>query len=67
MKSAAKEFVGIQDFFSFAEKDKEDKSTKVLIDGEQLKKEDELILIRIFGSHFLWKMIRRMVGDVVEI
>ena len=67
MKSASKEFIGMHDFFSFAEKDNEEKSTKVLINNIQLKNEDDLILIRITGSHFLWKMVRRIVGVLVEI
>ena len=67
MKSAAQEFTGMHDFFSFAEKDNEEKSTKVLIDNIQLKNVGDLILIRIIGSHFLWKMVRRMVGVLVEI
>jgi len=67
MKLAAQEFIGMHDFFSFAEKDNEEKSTKVLIDNIQLKNEGDLILIRINGSHFLWKMVRRMVGVLVEI
>ncbi|MEJ2616067.1 MAG: tRNA pseudouridine(38-40) synthase TruA, partial [Ignavibacteriaceae bacterium] len=67
MKLAAQEFIGMHDFFSFAEKDNEEKSTKVLIDNIQLKNESDLILIRITGSHFLWKMVRRMVGVLVEI
>lgn len=45
----------------------EEKSTKVLIEDIQLKEEGDLILIRITGSHFLWKMVRRMVGVLVEI
>ncbi len=67
MSSASGEFIGMHDFFSFAEKDNEDKSTKVMIDNVQLKEEGNLILIRIVGSHFLWKMVRRMVGILVEI
>ncbi|MGA9291102.1 MAG: tRNA pseudouridine(38-40) synthase TruA [Ignavibacteriaceae bacterium] len=67
MMSAAQEFTGMHDFFSFAEKDNEEKSSKVLIDNVQLKNEGDLILIRIIGSHFLWKMVRRMVGVLVEI
>ena len=67
MKSSAQEFVGMHDFFSFTDKDSEEKSTKVLIDNVQLKKESDLILIRVTGSHFLWKMVRRMVGVLIEI
>ena len=67
MKSAAKLFLGMQDFVSFTDDDHEEKSTRVLIEDIQLKEEDELILIRIVGSHFLWKMVRRMIGVLVEI
>ena len=67
MQSAAELFIGMHDFISFADEDKEEKSTKVLIEDIQIKEEGELILIRIVGSHFLWKMVRRMVGVLVEI
>jgi tRNA pseudouridine38-40 synthase len=67
MKTASREFIGMHDFYSFAEKDSDEKSTKVLIDDIQIKKEGDLILIRIIGSHFLWKMVRRMVGVLAEI
>ena len=67
MQSASNEFLGMHDFSSFADEDKEEKSTKVLIKDIRMKEEGELILIRITGSHFLWKMVRRMVGVLVEI
>lgn len=67
MKNAAELFTGMNDFISFADKDETEKSTKVLIENVELKKEGDLILIRIIGSHFLWKMVRRMVGVLVEI
>ena len=67
MQASVKLFIGMHDFASFAEDDQEEKSTKVLIEDVQLKKDGELILIRIIGSHFLWKMVRRMIGVLVEI
>ncbi len=33
----------------------------------KLKEEGDLILIRIVGSHFIWKMVRRIVGVLVEV
>ena len=57
----------MHNFVSFADKDELEKSTKVLIEDVQLKEEGDLILIRITGSHFLWKMVRRMVGVLVEV
>jgi tRNA pseudouridine38-40 synthase len=67
MESASKMFLGMHDFSSFSDDDPEDKSTKVLIDSIQLKEDGELILIRIIGSHFIWKMVRRIVGVLVEV
>jgi tRNA pseudouridine38-40 synthase len=67
MHAASRLFIGMHDFKSFADKDDEEKSTKVLIENVQLKEEDDLILIRIIGSHFLWKMVRRMIGVLVEV
>lgn len=67
MESASKLFIGKHDFSSFSDDDPEEKSTKVLIDDIQIKEEGDLILIRIIGSHFIWKMVRRIVGVLVEV
>lgn len=67
MQSASKLFLGMNDFASFSDDDPDEKSTKVLIDNIQMKEEDDLILVRIIGSHFLWKMVRRMVGILAEV
>lgn len=66
MEAASKYFIGMNNFASFSDDDPEDKSTKVLIDDIQLKEDGDLILIRIIGSHFIWKMVRRIVGILVE-
>lgn len=67
MESASKIFTGMHDFSSFSDDDPDEKSTKVLIDDIQMKEEGDLILIRIVGSHFIWKMVRRIVGVLVEV
>lgn len=67
MESASKYFIGMNNFASFSDDDPEDKSTKVLIDDIQIKEEGDLILIRIIGSHFIWKMVRRIVGILAEV
>ncbi|MEI7672223.1 MAG: tRNA pseudouridine(38-40) synthase TruA, partial [Deltaproteobacteria bacterium] len=55
------------DFASFADK-RIDKnlSTEVKIDRTEVVASGELILFRIVGSHFLWKMVRRLAGILVE-
>jgi tRNA pseudouridine38-40 synthase len=55
-------FRGMKDFRSFAEEDPERPSTKVLIEELRLEEAGDLILFRVRGSHFIWKMVRRMVG-----
>jgi tRNA pseudouridine38-40 synthase len=67
MLSASKLYLGMHDFSSFADKDNDEKSTKVLIEDIELLESGDLILIRIKGSHFLWKMVRRMIGVLAEI
>jgi tRNA pseudouridine38-40 synthase len=67
IESASKLLIGLHDFTSFSDDDPEEKSTKVLINDVQLKEEGDLILIRIVGSHFIWKMVRRIVGVLVEV
>jgi tRNA pseudouridine38-40 synthase len=67
IKEASDLFLGMNDFRSFSEPDDENKSTKVLLESLDVFEEDELILIRIRASHFLWKMVRRVVGTLVEV
>ena len=42
-------------------------STLVLVDHLEIIEDGDLLLVSIQGSHFLWKMVRRMVGVLVEI
>ncbi|TSA25706.1 MAG: tRNA pseudouridine(38-40) synthase TruA [Ignavibacteriales bacterium] len=67
MNNASKLFIGMHDYRSFSDKDDEEKSTKVLIEKIQMEEDGDMILIRIIGSHFLWKQVRRMIGVLVEI
>jgi tRNA pseudouridine38-40 synthase len=67
MVDAAAHFEGMHDFRSFSDDDPDEKSTAVLIDEVGIREDGDLILVRISGSHFLWKMVRRMVGVLVDI
>ena len=67
MRQAAQMFVGMQNFEALTADDPEEKSTKVLVDGVDLQPHGALILIRVRGSHFLWKMVRRMVGVLAAV
>ncbi len=78
MRDAARLFIGMRDFRSFAATDardeddaleapRRDKSTLVLVERLDIVEEGDLVLVCVEGSHFLWKMVRRMVGVLVEV
>jgi len=67
MNDASKLFLGMNDLRSLTEDDPDEKSTKVLIEEIDLKEAGELILVRIKGSHFIWKLVRRVVGVLAEV
>lgn len=66
MRTAAAHFTGMHDFQSFSDDDPDEKSTDVLVDEVTIAEDGDLILVRVGGSHFIWKMVRRMVGVLVE-
>lgn len=67
MTAAAEAFRGMHDFQAFSDDDPEEKSTRVLIEEVAVAEDGGLVLVRVAGSHFLWKMVRRMVGVLVEV
>jgi tRNA pseudouridine38-40 synthase len=67
MRKAASLFVGMHDFRSFSDADPEAGSTQVLVEAVEVGEEGDLVLVRIRGSHFLWKMVRRVVGVLAEV
>jgi tRNA pseudouridine38-40 synthase len=60
-------FEGLHDFASYADADAREGSTRVKLERVQVEAAGELILIRVLGSHFLWKMVRRLVGVMAEV
>ena len=66
MQAAADALRGFGDFRAFTDDDPDEKSTRVLLEDIRVIDQDPLILIRVTGSHFLWKMVRRIVGILVE-
>jgi tRNA pseudouridine38-40 synthase len=66
MRDAAQTLTGMGDFRAFTDDDPEEKSTKVLLEDLRVVPHGSLILVRVMGSHFLWKMVRRIVGVLVE-
>ena len=68
MQEAAALLAGRHDFFSFHEQDEAKKSSTVVNVGHaEIFTDGDLICFRIGASHFLWKMVRRIVGMLAEV
>jgi tRNA pseudouridine38-40 synthase len=67
MQAAARLFLGRHNFRSFTDADPEEKSTIVHLDRCAVTEHGALLLFHVRGSHFLWKMVRRMVGTLVGV
>jgi tRNA pseudouridine38-40 synthase len=77
MRRGAETFRGMHDFSAFSQKDDGDSgrkrgafsapSRRADVHLIQLETLPGMILIRIGASHFLWKMVRRIVGSLVAV
>jgi tRNA pseudouridine38-40 synthase len=67
MRTAAARFVGFHDFRSFTDSDPRHGSTEVRLEGLDVREEGDLIVFQVDGSHFIWKLVRRLVGVIVEV
>ncbi|MFN3330503.1 MAG: tRNA pseudouridine(38-40) synthase TruA, partial [Pyrinomonadaceae bacterium] len=66
MKKASSLIVGVHDFRAFCDIEK-NQSTIVRVERSEVFIDGSLICFRIGASHFLWKMVRRLVGTLVEV
>ena len=68
MAEAARVITGRHDFSAFSERDSgRDQSPIVVVESSAVVREEHLLVFRISASHFLWKMVRRLVGSLVEV
>jgi len=67
MRETAAAFVGLHDFAAFADTRAAGNETRVKVEALELIEAGDLLLVRVDGSHFLWKMVRRLVGVLVEV
>jgi len=68
MAKAAERFVGFHDFVSFSDRRMDrNVSTRVLVDQVRIEAIGSGIVLILSASHFLWKMVRRMAGILVEV
>ena len=67
MRRAAKLFEGRHDFASFCENPEGQDSTLVVVEKSEVLEAGDEIHFRITASHYLWKMVRRLAGTLVEV
>jgi tRNA pseudouridine38-40 synthase len=67
MREASQHLVGRHDFRSFSDADPLETETLVQLERIEIGEEGDLLLVRVEGSHFVWKMVRRIVGVLVEV
>jgi tRNA pseudouridine38-40 synthase len=69
MNEAASLIVGRHDFICFRAADpaRPDESTIVEVERAEIETEEDIIQIRIEASHFLWRMVRRVIGALVKV
>ncbi|MGA7614451.1 MAG: tRNA pseudouridine(38-40) synthase TruA [Thermoanaerobaculia bacterium] len=66
MLEAADVLRGFHDFAPFTDKRLVKESTAVAVEDLQIAESGDLVLFRIRASHFLWKMVRKIVFTVAE-
>ncbi len=68
MRAAAAQLPGRHDFSAFTDKRlQQDESRVVVVERSEIAVAGDLILFRIAASHFLWKMVRKLVAFLAEI
>lgn len=69
MAQAARTLIGRHDFRAFraADPSRPDESPIVVVEDAGIDLDGDLIIFRITASHFLWRMVRRIVGLLVKL
>lgn len=69
MTEASRLLLGRHDFRCFRALDpaRPDESTIVVVEDAGIEVDDHLIIFRIRASHFIWRMVRRIVGALVKL
>ncbi len=67
MRRAALAVAGMHDFQSFTDMLPSEGSMQVLVESLEIAETGDMVVIRVRASHFLRKMVRRIVGTLVEV
>lgn len=67
LRQAAALLEGRHDFRLFAVRENLPKSTLVEMAAAEVAEDGDLVVLRFVASHFLWRMVRRLVGTMVKV
>lgn len=67
MQTATSLLAGRHDFSCFSAGEEDEESPIVVVNHASWQEADPLLLFRIEASHFLWRMVRRVVGTLVRV
>jgi tRNA pseudouridine38-40 synthase len=67
MRAAAALCIGEHDFTLFCDARSAREDKRVRIDRAEIAEHGSLVLVRMEASHFLWHMVRRLTGTLVEV
>jgi len=67
LRAASALLVGRHDFRLFAVREDLPKSTLVEVEAVEVAEDGDLVVVRFVASHFLWRMVRRLVGTLVRV
>jgi tRNA pseudouridine38-40 synthase len=69
MSEAARTLIGRHDFSAFraADPSRPDESPIVVVEDAAIETDGDLVVFRITASHFVWRMVRRVVGALVKL
>ncbi len=67
MAAAAAHLPGKRDLAPFCEQPEKQDSTLVVVERAEVGEAGSLVLVRLVASHFLWKMVRRLVGTLARV
>jgi tRNA pseudouridine38-40 synthase len=67
MRTAIRACVGEHDFALFCDGRAEPDDARVRIDRAEVGEAGDLVLLRFEASHFVWRMVRRLTGTLVQV
>jgi tRNA pseudouridine38-40 synthase len=67
IERAMQSLIGLHDFSRWTDRRNEGEESRVRIVRTGVGIDDDLILIRLGASHFLWKMVRKLVAALVDV